>query len=317
MSSLPPVPAGQETFYYASQTTFWAFLRQDRAKVEKALGAQLDALGLSLTRFKDDPDGAYLALVPSFYTCVLNLSNDGVTSTMMVGVSEVEFNALVHPSSQAARVPDLSFQEFLLGWEQQKLVGQLRLDVITDNIGAVIGGREKYGEHKFRGFIRYCFPVPNDNARAPVPFQVEFSAYTTERMRDEDLVFSLRSGVGALQPISVEASEVVVYGALPPEPRDGTRQRAIGSRRNHFGMFNLYLPTPAQPGPVPSLQFGPCRDASPLHLNGKNIPGSEEWPKQMRDRMQQLLADAPVAAFMLFASPPVEIEPRPFYVDPQ
>ncbi|WNG25662.1 hypothetical protein F0U62_17800 [Cystobacter fuscus] len=317
MSSLPPVPAGQETFYYASQTTFWIFFRQSRALVERALGAQLDSLGLALPRFKDDPDSVYLALVPSFYTCALNLSSGGVTSTTMPGVSEAEFNVLVHPKSQAARLPDLTFQEFLLGWEQHKLIGQLRLDVITDNMGAVIGGREKYGEHKFRGFIRYCFPLPNDNARTPVPFHVEFSAYTTERMLHEELVFSLRSGVGALQPVSVDASEVVVYGALPPEPQDGTRQRAIGSRRNHFGTFSLYMPTEVHTAQAPSLQYGPCHNAAPLHYNGKSIPGAEEWPKQMRDRMRQLLTDAPVAAFMLFASPPVEIEPRPFYVDPQ
>jgi len=306
MSTLPPMPPGQEVFYYASQTTFWIFMRADRALVQKALGKQLDSLGFSLASFSGDD--AYLVITPMVYTATFN---DG-----SAGIPEVEFNVLVYPTSQKGRVPVLTFAEFLLGWDQQKVIGQLRLDVITDNQAAVEGGRSKYGEHKFLGVLTYKVPSPNDNARKPSPFAIELTVSQVPKGKGVpgELCFKLDASVAGLSSMSTDASEVVVYGALPPEPGDRP-QRTIATRRNHLGLYSLWLAGDDHHGHV-RLAYGDCHDAPPLIIDGKPVPGSSHWPQQMRERMAELLAGARPAAYLLFASPPVEIEPRPYYVDP-
>lgn len=308
MTALPPVPEGQEIFYYASQTTLWLYFRADRRLVEDTVGHVLGPLGLSLATFEGEDDQAYLALVPMFYTAAFD---DG-----MDAISEAELNALVYPTSQAARVPRLTFHQFLLGWEQQKVVGQHRLDVICDNHDAVLGGRDKYGEHKFLGRIRYRVPVANDNPRQHEPFRVDFAAFQEPWPGQEpELCFCFEATTSGLAPFQSNASEVVVYSALPPEPPPSGTQRAVGTRRNHLGLFEGYTVTGDDDRF--SIQYGDCRNGPPLRdRDGNPIPGSGDWPRQMRERMQALLTGASLAAFQLFRSPPVEIEPRPYYVDP-
>lgn len=309
MTALPPVPKGQEIFYYASQTTFWLYFRVDRRRVEDAVGHILKPLGLSLATFEGDEDKAYVALVPMVYTATFDNS--------MAAISEAELNVLVYPSAEARRVPKLDFHQFLLGWEQQKVVGQYRLDVICDNRAAVLGGRDKYGEHKFLGEISYWLPVPNDNSRQPEAFRIELAAFQEPRPGQErELCFRFEASTAGLAPFQSNGSEVVVYGALPPEPSPGSKQRTVGTRRNYLGLFEGYTVT-GQGGSF-HIDYGDCHDGPPLrNKNGDPIPGSGEWPRQMRERMQALLTDASLAAFQLFRSPPVEIEPRPYYVNPE
>lgn len=313
MSSLPQVPSGEENFYYASQTSIWAFYRVDLTKLQEMYGAKMKTLGLSIATFKDDPCG-YVAVNPMFYTAVFGKQRTAEDWPGLAGISEAEFNLLVYPTKEEAKLPELTFKEFLLGWEQQKIIGQYRLAVICNHMGAVMGGRNKYGEHKFLGDIDFDIPVPNCNQTTPSPFEFSFTASLWGGAGDPNqMVFSIKGSVEGLHPIAADASPVIVYGALPPEPAAGVEQQAIGSRRNHLGLFQAYFVD--QKNGSASLEYGDCQ-AGPILRDFENqpVPHSEAFPKDMRLMMQDTLTSADLVAFLLFQAPPVETEPRPYYI---
>lgn len=316
MHTLARVPVGQENFYYASQTAFWIFYRVRRSLLDEQLGDVLARLGLAPASF-DEPEHAFLNLCPMAYTAVFGAQDTKANRPGMGGISELEFNVLSFPVSKRHLLPDISFADYLLGREQQKLVGDYRLAVVCNHMGAVFGGREKYGEHKFLGDIDYRFATFNDNATTPTPFFFDFDAYQPGGAGEpEQLMFRLRASVGSSRSVVADFSPVMVYGAMPSEAGPGVRQQTLGSRRNHLGLFRAFLPEPGHDG-LATLQYGPCRDARPLHdSRGTLLPDSPHWPARMRERMQRLLTDAELCGFLLFQSPPVETEPLPFIVDP-
>lgn len=312
MMNLPPVPKGQEIFFYASQISLWVFYRVPRQVLDEAVGERLAGLGMTPATFRDHPQHAIVALNPMFYTAAFDNG--------LAGISEVEFNVVAYPAWRRSQVPQLTLEEFLLGWEQEKLIGQFRLDVLCDNLAAVSGGRQKYGEHKFLGQINFLInPLPNTNMRSGQPVTLKFEAYQCASeascagpLSEDRLIFALDATTGDILPADSAFSDVIVYGTLPPEPQG--EFRLVGSRRNHLGLFRLYLPSPDRPATV-KIRYGQCAGGPPLVIDNQAIPGSGAWPQQMRELMQQILPKGEVAALLLFETPPVEIEPRPFYAD--
>lgn len=314
MTALPPVPAHQETFYYASQWTMWIFFRLKRADFEAGVGVDLAALGLSPVPFKGEEDSVYVALNPMFYTALFNSGS--------AGINETEFNAIVYPTAQRARLPHITFHEWLLGWDQQKVIGQLRLDVLCDNMAAVQGGREKYGEHKFLGKIEFEIPTENDNPYGPRATSVLFKAYQWPLPNPVcpcadgkgKPIFEFYASTDGLSSFPSNGSPTVVYAALPPEPAPGVQQRTVGSLRSMQAVFDAW--TVAAGGGRFQIRYFDCGLAPPLIIDGKEVPGSPAFPLQMRNRMERLLTLADLVAFQAYRSPPCEIEPRPFYVYP-
>ncbi len=313
LNLLPTVPSNQENFYYASQCSLWAFFKVRKDHVYSQLGSELDSLGFEPTTFKDEEDYCYCVLNPMFYTAFFGQQKTKTGFLGVAGVSEIEFNLLVHPVSRSKHVPDLSLKEFLAGWEQHKVVGQYRIAVICNHIGAVYAGRQKYGEHKFVGDIDYSLNTYNNNSLEGANFGIDICVYPQDMAENEEAkILHLNISLDGLLPFHCDQCPMVVYGALPPEKSDATEQKPIGSIRNHLGLFKGYMATGNEQF---SLSLGTEVGEHPLKdENGENIVGSEHWHQTCLNQLQQLISNQKPSAYLLFESQPVETEPRPFFV---
>lgn len=314
-TTMPGVPKGQENFFYASKTCLWIFFKVKLDVLKAKFKAELHRLGLEIATFEDHTHG-YVALVPMVYTALFGAQNTKEKRPGVAGITEAEFNILVYPSAQKALVPKLSFKEFVLGWEQQKVIGQHRLAVICDHIGAVYGGREKYGEHKFPGDIDYNIDTFNNNPAEAKALSLYFKACPSGAAgSSENYVFSLDVNLQGLTAVVSDFSPVVVYGAIPPEPGKTVRQQTVGSRRNYLGMHHAYFPEPNKNSYV-ALKYGSCREAPVLNdLNGIPVENSQNWAREMGQMMKAVLSDAGPAGFLYFESAPAVTEPRPYFVN--
>ena len=137
-------------FAYASVSLFWLFYQVDK----KPLNEFLDQTGLKAATFSDLPnDKGIVALNFQNYTDHLGM--------MVSTVNEVEFNIHSYPIAYSCDVPEITFDKYLYGQEQTKLIGSFRLHVPADNEIAVKAGREAFGERKF--LDKFCYNVPAMN----------------------------------------------------------------------------------------------------------------------------------------------------------
>jgi hypothetical protein len=313
--TLPSIPVGKENFFYASQTSYWIYFRVNKKELLNIIGKQLDDLGFTIATF-DEPEFGYVALSPMFYTALFGEQTTEKNQPGMQIISEVEFTVLVYPKRNSDRVPNVTFKEFILGHEQQKLIGQYRLSVVCDSLDAVYGGRNKYGEHKFLGDINYKISTFNNNPGRPLPITFDVEAYQWGGAGNpEQMIFSLSAIIDNTNSIVSDVSPLVVYGAEPPEKHPIKKQRPIASRRNYLtSLFQIYFPN--NENIKINIKYGSCKNAPPLQsIDGNFIDESVDWPQQMRETMVALLENSVVSAALIFQSPPAGTEPRPYYVD--
>ena len=242
----------------------------------------------------------------------------GFQSATIPGTSastEVEFTVLVYPKSKSTPRA-AKFEDYLLGKTAPGTVGQLRLDVLCDDDVAVSAGRVKFGEHKFLGSFEYNYPTANANVGSAKPFSLDMTASTFQGAGvASHQIFRIRANLAGLSPLRSGFAPELLYSAFPPEPQEGVIQKAVGEHRHYGFALQAFLPTANHPGV--ELNFGDAQGAQALkpvapYGDGVAIPGSENWPSQMRDRMKGLLTDSPVAGYLLFQPRPVEYETKPF-----
>lgn len=308
------MPKGQEKFFFASLFSSWLFFKIDKTTLETFIKEDLDELGYSLATF-DDPAYGYAVISPMFYTAIFGRQTTEKNSAGMELISEVEFNILVYPKSKSKMVPTLSFKDFILGHESQKIIGQLRLAVICNSLPAVQGGRAKYGEHKFLGDLNYNIDVFNNNEQAPHPISFSVSVYQWQGAgKPDQKLFQLSFSIENPQSIMSDFSPLVLYSAIPPEKSPNVKRRPIGSYRNCLSnLFQVYFPS--HNSIQMSIEYGNCKNAPSLVINDYLLEDSKSWPQKMRELMANLLTDSTLSAVVLFNSFPAVTEPRPYYVD--
>jgi hypothetical protein len=313
--TLRSIPRGEENFFYASNTSYWLYFKVNKKLLENVIGNTLENLGFNIATF-DEPEFGYVALSPMFYTALFGEQVTEKNQPGMKIISEVEFTVLVYPKRNFDRVPQVTFKEFILGHEQQKLIGQYRLSVVCDSLAAVYGGRNKYGEHKFLGDINYKISTFNNNTRNPLPITFEMQTYQWGGAgKSEQMIFSLSAIIDNTNSITSDISPLIVYGAEPPEKHPIKKQRPIASRRNYLiSLFQIYFPN--NENIKINIKYGSCKNAPALQtVDGSFIDESVDWPQQMRETMFSLLESSVVSAALVFQSSPAATEPRPYYVD--
>ncbi|WP_314615219.1 hypothetical protein [Streptomyces stackebrandtii] len=77
---------------------------------------------------------------------------------------EIEFNVIAHPTTEAHRLPRLSYEEYAHGVDQTRLLGIARVHVLCDNPLAIDAGRRLFAEPKHPGWFETTMPSPNGPA---------------------------------------------------------------------------------------------------------------------------------------------------------
>lgn len=313
--STPTLPDNQRNFFYASQTSWWLYFKVNMQTLLHAVGDRLSQMDLMIATF-DDPNHGYVALSPMIYTALFGTQSTTNNLPGMSITSELEFNVVVIPKRDKDKITPLSFKEFILGYDQQKIIGQYRLFVVCDNPRAVYAGRHYFGEHKFLGDINYKISTFNNNPEEPLPQSFTMEAFQANGAgKLDELIFNMSAEINNKNFIISDISPFVVYGAQPPEPHPTIKQRPIASRRNYTNnLFQVYFQD--KNNVEFKISYGTCKNAPALN-NPDGTPNQDSihWPQAMREKMFALLNNAVLSAALIYQSLPAGSESTPYYVD--
>ena len=294
----PPIPEKYKMpFAYASASFFWVFFQVNKDPLNKFL----HQTGLEAASFSDlADDKGVVALNFQNYTDHLGM----LVST----VNEVEFNIHSSPLAFAADVPDISFDNYLYGQEQTKLIGSFRLHVPADNDIAVKAGRAAFGERKFLDKFCYNVPALNNEGHSDAswdyivadPKDLDDMPFLPEDWPDDrPYIYRITADLNGINTRPGNASPLTLYSMLPggpDRPPGGPDEKLIGSRWNIFGTFTDYYPLSSQNKLNVDLKIG-------------------KIDNPMANDMRTIFGDNPdLIAVRIFQSPPVAIENRAYYV---
>ncbi|GLW15718.1 hypothetical protein Stsp01_24610 [Streptomyces sp. NBRC 13847] len=262
----PEIPEGLSLpFYYSALLNCGVNYLVDYDRCAK----RLEGTGFTAARF----DGA--ACVSFNYQLYVGQFRQGASITQ-----EVEYNVICHPDSRRGQVPDVTFEQYALGDEQSRHLGNLRLHVPCDNELAIAAGETLFGEPKFRTTFTTELPTPN----APGPETWMFRCHDPEDA--EASIFTCLVDLSGLTPIPASFSPVTEYGVVDGVP--------IGARWNILSPLNAHL-------------LGPGRaDRVRLTFGESNHP--------MGTDMREMLEDAEPASVFTFRSAPAAVQSRAYYV---
>lgn len=270
---MPPVPAGfQMPFYYASLVNCAMYFPVDPGVVKPYLKGKpvKPALfgGQGLVYFNYQ---LYTAHFPGF----------------MSVVTEIELNIVCYPAAAAGRAPDLSFNEFVVGEDQTKLYGNLRVHVPCDNPNAIKAGVDLFGEPKFQTTFNASLPSLNDPTVETWQFICNDPATPDPTKDTGDYIFKANADVRGLDAVAGNVSPTTEYGIV--------NGRLIGARWNILEPHRTYFLDGKQAKRV-AVSYG-----TSTH--------------QMKKDMRALIGKSPCAAVQTFASKPSAIQSRAYYAD--
>lgn len=232
--------------------------------------------------------------------------------------NEIELNLVVYPEAREAFVPMIGLPEYLVGMEQQKVIGNYRQAVSCDDLIAVYYGRLVFGENKYPGAFNYTIPNVNgqsaDNMNAFAVWDIQaFDSPTPIPMTAPNNPPPAKQGVeichltidlAGLGGRIAAPSPFVRYSQWPADPaptddpnaKQASGRRPAGSRWNVLGPHQLFMLDSTARGAV-TLSRGPS--VGPMGL--------------AMDRLR--LAATPPVSVTTFQYQPAAIEGRPFFAD--
>ena len=296
-----PIPQDAKMpFAYASASFFWLFFKADA----NVLNGFLNETGLLAAQFTDIPDDQGVV--------ALNFQNYSDHLGMTVAtVNEVEFNIHSYPIAHAAETPLMSFDDYLFGQEQTKLIGSFRLHVPADNEIAVKAGKEAFGERKF--YDKFCYNVPAMNNYGNDGTSWDYIVADPSDLNDipfmpgdwpasKPFIYRATADLSGLNTRVGNASPLTLYSMLPggpDRPPGGPDEKLIGSRWNLMGIYKDIFPIASGDQNRIKLQIG-----------------SIDNP--MANDMRTILGNSPeLLAVRIFQSPPVAVENRAYYIAKQ
>jgi hypothetical protein len=270
---MPPIPAGfQMPFYYASLVNVAMYYPVDPAVLKPYIkGKPLKPAlfgGQGLVYFNYQ---LYTAQFPGF----------------MSVVTEIELNIVSYPIARAREVPKLSFREFVVGEDQTKLYGNLRVHVPCDNPNAIKAGVDLFGEPKFQTTFNASLPTPNDPTVQTWQVICNDPAAADPTKDDGSYIFKSVADLRGLDAVAGNVSPTTEYGIV--------NGRLIGARWNILEPHDTY--------------FLDGKDTKRAVLTyGKSTHA-------MKADMQALIGKAPCSAVQTFASSHAAIQSRAYYAD--
>jgi hypothetical protein len=252
---------------------------------------------------------------------LVNIDFQAYTSTASYGLemtNEVELNLVVFPEVREAWVPSIPLQQYLVGMEQTKMIGNFRLAVSCDDLVAIYYGRKVFGENKYPGTFNYTIPNVNgqssddmsamtvwdvDAFDSPTPIPLTAPNNPPPPQQGVEICH-VKIDVAGLGGRIALPSPFVRYSQWPadPPPTDDpgskgvTTRRPAGSRWNVLGPHLLYMLDPNAASPV-SMTLGPSTGPMAQALNALR------------------LATARPVAITTFQYQPAAVEGRPVFAD--
>ena len=207
---------------------------------------------------------------------------------MLTVTNEVEFNLVTYPANREPNVPAMSIEDWLIGEDQTKTIGHLRLHVAADNAFAVDAGIKLFGEPKFVDTFTYNVPSLNSNPANNWEIRLNDPEDKAEEKDPSKFIYVMNADLEGLDFVPVSPSPI-------PEFATGLG-RTVWTRWNVIGNFEHAMLS-ADEAKRMSLKIGNCKH-----------PMTEDLRKLIGE-------DNPAIAVQTFDSQPACIEPRGFYAD--
>jgi len=283
----------QSPWYYASLQSFWLYYLVDPAVLSTRLATLPAADELEVALFDvGNEKSALVSLDLQRYT--------GQGPNFLESTHEVEFNVYVYPKVREPDVPEITLDNYLLGWEQTKTIGGYRLHVPCDDINAVNAGKGLYGEPKYLAFFDYNVPSVNGPPYPPGTrwrYDVYQDLGNASPPVQGQLVFGIECELAGAPSAPANQSPLIEYGAVD----DGTgAPRLIANFWDFYGPFDTYHTAALDPPWRANLTLGTQPDDQGVIADLKLLVGDSQ----------------PYAA-QVFTSRPVSAESRGFFPIPQ
>lgn len=284
---LPTVPEGfTMPFYYSSLTNVGIFYLVPSERVEPFL----KDTGLTAALFHGQALVSYnFQLYTGQFASGLHTPPEQWSSVGAAITQELELNIICFPTTQIGRVADVSFEQFVLGDEQSKLMGNHRVHVPCDADIAIQAGKKLFGEPKFKTTFKVNLSSLNPVRENTMPYQPEWVETWGFRVDDpNDSAISICTCIADLTGMKGYP------GNFSPITEYGTHQeRLIGCRWNILQPMKTY--------------FLDDQTASRVQLT------YGESDHIMKRDMQLLLDGCTPRAIRTFNSAPAAIQSRAYY----
>lgn len=278
----PPTPSGTIEipttlpFYYAGIQTMWLYWQVDLP----LLNQYLNPLGMTPVNV----GGAGLVGI-NFFNAVAQYGVGFPGNQGGAGFNETEVTILACATAVASTVPtDLTVAGFLTQGEQTKRAGAYRVWVACDSPVAVAAGIQLFFENKFLTAYSYNVPALNN------PGTTLHTWTCMDTATPSQPIYTATVSLAGLNSVPGNMSEWIDLSYV------ASAKRVAASRRNHFGMYDTYLLTPAQASSAVSVTMG-----TSTH--------------QMRLDMDALIGTRPAVAIQTFCSPPCVAEASVYWAD--
>jgi hypothetical protein len=318
----PENPLFHFPFYYATLSSLTVFYRVPLNRLSPHLAnttlqaAELGGRGLGIIsiEFQNYTDHLGAGQAPS---------NPGMST-----VNEVELNIIAYPErwKKEGRVPNISFQDFVLGQEQTKTIGGYRVDVPADNLIAVKAGADEFGEQKFFTLFDYQVPSANNpSASLDWDYTVLDPAYAAKLQKDNPkkrpptpaggFIYEVEAHLGNLAAQVGNPSPITLFSTKPAK----SPQCAGANINLAYDPKCADRRRPPQPDDILLASNWNIRGDFLTYLNGLGpetvaiTVGKSKDP--MRRNLAELLGEAKLAAVRVYQTPPAATESRPYYVN--
>jgi hypothetical protein len=205
---------------------------------------------------------------------------------------EVELNIVVYPKDRSASVPAVTFQDWVMGDEQSKLMGNHRVHVPCDSDMAIMAGVELFGEPKFKTTFGVNVPSYSPVREPGADYRAKWIETWGFKVNDPNDaskdIFTFIADLSGSRPLPGNISSITEYGT-----HDG---RPIACRWNILQPLDTYFLAPEDRKRA-TLTFGASD-----HPMKKDMMGLLGVPPQ------------PPLAIQTFMSVPAAIQSRAVFI---
>lgn len=284
-SKLPDVPKGfTMPFYYSSLTNIDVFYLIPIERVKKFLNDPT----LEVADFDGSAIVSYnFQLYTGQFSSGIDTPVDEWATSGANVTQELELCIVVHPKWAN---PKVSFEQFVLGDEQTKILGNHRVFVPCDSDIAIAAGKTLFGEPKFKTTFQMNLPSPNpvrDDSSPYEPMWVKkhWGFQVNDPSNKDQFIFRCHVDLSNFDHIPGNPSPITEYGSFD--------NKLIACRWNILQPMDTYFLT------------GDESERVDLILGNSD--------HQMKEIMKELLSGMPARAVRTINSQPAAIQSRAFY----
>jgi hypothetical protein len=207
---------------------------------------------------------------------------------------EIELNIVAFPEGKESELPEITFEQWVMGDDQTKLLGNRRVWVPCDNPFAIQAGEELFGEPKFQTTFKVNIPSYSPVRLPGDEYQIAWVKTWGFRTNDPDdsskWIFTFIGDLDGLTSVPGNISPITEYGRHP----NSDEGRPTACRWNILQPLDTYFLSPDDQSRI-DFQIG-------------------DSPHPMAADMRVLLAGEPVVAVQTLISAPAAIQSRAVYL---